>query len=399
VSESRFVGVGRHTGIRAIHRRGCPAREHRDAKCRCRPTWEASAFDARADRKLRRNFPTEAAARTWRAETETLLRRGSAATPVSTTIREAAAELVQGMRSGAIRNRSGDTYKPSVIRGYELALDDVILHEFGALKLGELRRGDVRRLVERLQGRDLSPSRIRNVLMPLRVVYRRAVDLELVASSPLDRLPLPAVRGQRDRIVPAAEAAELVAALQPADRAPWALAFYAGLRLGELRAIAWPDLDLTSGELHVRRSWCNVSRRMVAPKSRHGERSVPIAGGLKAILLEHRLLTRRLDCELVVASRNGTPIETKTIMRRAAKTWVADREAAELEPLAGITLHEARHTYASLMIAAGVGAKELSEFMGHSSITVTIDRYGHLFPGSRQQAARMLDAYLAEADA
>ena len=115
------------------------------------------------------------------------------------------------------------------------------------------------------------------------------------------------------------------------------------------------------------------------------------------MLLEHRLLTRRQGAELVVASRAGTPIETKTIMRRAEKAWVTDRKAADLAPLVGVSLHSARHVYASLMIAAGVGFKELSEYMGHSSITVTIDRYGHLLPGSRQLDAARLDALLADA--
>ena len=59
------------------------------------------------------------------------------------------------------------------------------------------------------------------------------------------------------------------------------------------------------------------------------------------------------------------------------------------------SMHEARHTYASLMIAAGVNAKALSTFMGHASITITLDRYGHLFPGSEEEAAELLDSYLA----
>src|SRR5439155_23031949 len=201
-------------------------------------------WDARAGEKIRRNFTTEAAARAWRSDTETLVRRGVAGSPSQITIRQASAELLAGMRAGAIRNRSGDAYKPSVIRGYELALDDVVLPEFGALKLGELRRADVRRLAERLQGRGLSPSRIRNLLMPLRVIYRRAIDLELVSASPLTALPLPAVRGRRDRIVPADQAAALIAALPPAERACRALAFYAGLRLGELRGLRRSDVEL-----------------------------------------------------------------------------------------------------------------------------------------------------------
>jgi hypothetical protein len=73
---------------------------------------------------------------------------------------------------------------------------------------------------------------------------------------------------------------------------------------------------------------------------------------------------------------------------RAARIWAA-------ADLPSITLHEARHTYASLMIAAGVNAKALSTFMGHAAIAVTLDLYGHLFPGSEDEAATLLDSYLA----
>ena len=62
-----------------------------------------------------------------------------------------------------------------------------------------------------------------------------------------------------------------------------------------------------------------------------------------------------------------------------------------------ITLHECRHTYASLMIAAGVNVKVLSEFMGHSSIAITLDRYGHLMRCDEGHAADQLEAYLQRA--
>ncbi len=67
---------------------------------------------------------------------------------------------------------------------------------------------------------------------------------------------------------------------------------------------------------------------------------------------------------------------------------------ANPEPLAPIGLHECRHTFASLMIAAGVNAKALSTYIGHSSIQITLDRYGHLMPGNEQEAAKLLDRYL-----
>ena len=77
-------------------------------------------------------------------------------------------------------------------------------------------------------------------------------------------------------------------------------------------------------------------------------------------------------------------------MRRARKAW---SEAG----LAGITLHECRHTCASYMIAAGVNAKALSSYLGHSSITVTLDRYGHLLPGNEEEAAELLEGFLVRA--
>jgi integrase len=63
-----------------------------------------------------------------------------------------------------------------------------------------------------------------------------------------------------------------------------------------------------------------------------------------------------------------------------------------------VTLHEARHTYASMMIAAGVNAKQLSTFMGHANIGVTLDRYGHLMRGAEAEAANLFDRYLDAAE-
>jgi len=84
------------------------------------------------------------------------------------------------------------------------------------------------------------------------------------------------------------------------------------------------------------------------------------------------------------------PFDYWRTVERVKRAW----RGAGLEP---VGLHEARHTYASLMIAAGVNAKALATFMGHASITVTLDRYGHLMPGSEDEAAGMLDRYLTGA--
>jgi integrase len=86
-------------------------------------------------------------------------------------------------------------------------------------------------------------------------------------------------------------------------------------------------------------------------------------------------------------STGEAPFDGQKLQARADKAW---SEAG----LDRITPHECRHTFASLMIAAGVNAKALQAFMGHSSITTTFDTYGHLMPGSEDEAANLLDAYL-----
>jgi integrase len=85
-----------------------------------------------------------------------------------------------------------------------------------------------------------------------------------------------------------------------------------------------------------------------------------------------------------------TPFTATAVHRRARQRW----SKVEPKPLTPIGLHEARHTFASMAIAAGVNAKALTTYMGHASIQMTFDRYGHLMPGSQDEAASLLDSYL-----
>ena len=175
--------------------------------------------------------------------------------------------------------------------------------------------------------------------------------------------------------------------MTPYDRALWAAALYAGLRRGELMALRWQEVDLTEGAIEVVRSCDPKADQYIEPKSQAGRRRVPIAGALRLALLEHRVAFGSLDPEALVFGEQGRPFDDEAVRARARETWTA----AQLEP---IGLHAARHTAASVMIAAGVNVKALSEFLGHASITITLDLYGHLLPGSIAEAATLLDAYL-----
>src|SRR5205823_8651591 len=117
-----------------------------------------------------------------------------------------------------------------------------------------------------------------------------------------------------------------------------------------------------------------------------GRRKVPIAAILRDYLLSYKSAHARNE-GLVFGRSAERPFSLRTVAGRADRMW----DKADLDR---ITPHEARHTFASLMIAAGVNAKALSTYMGHASVTITFDRYGHLMPGNEGEAAALLDAYL-----
>jgi len=110
---------------------------------------------------------------------------------------------------------------------------------------------------------------------------------------------------------------------------------------------------------------------------------------LRAYLAEHRLACAWRD-GLVFGRASDRPFLAWTPYARAHRVW----KKAGLAP---IGFHESRHTFASFMIAAGVNAKALSVYMGHSSVMITFDLYGHLMPGNEAEAAGLLDAYLDRA--
>lgn len=373
-------------GIEKRHKVACAT--NRDGRCSCDPSYRAQVFDSVAGKTIKRTFPTQAAAVSWRRQAQVEVEAGRLRAHAPITVREAAATFLAGITDGSIVTRSGSRYKPSAVRDYEQCFRLRVLPDFGAAKLAELRRADFQRLVGRL-GRDgLSPSTIRRTINPLRALYRHAVLHDLVTIDPTDGLSLPAVKGRRDRVAAPGEASTLLRALADRDRALWATAMYAGLRYGELRALRWGDVDMAAGVIRVVRAW-DEKDGPILPKSEAGVRAVPIPGELRAVLAAHRLKSVHTSAESLAFGTGSVPFCRPAIYKRARRDWTAAK-------LRHIALHECRHSYASMMIAAGVNAKTLQTYMGHASITQTMDRYGHLFPGAEHEAAALLDALLAQ---
>lgn len=363
-------------GIEERHARSCRSRS--GGKCDCKPTFQASVWDKRVGKPVKRTFETKTAAKRWREDAIVAMRAGEITAERGETLNRALDEWLALLQAGAERTRSGDPYKPGTIRDYERSIRRFGVREtLGHIPVRELRTADVQRLwVDKmiLEGR-MAPATIDTAVTPLRAFYRRAVIRGDATANPFVGIMKPAVRCKVRTVVAPVLAAAMLDVLPIEDRRVWAIAFYAGLRRGEIIGLQpREDIDLANGVIHVRRGW-DMLEGEVEPKSRNGKRKVPIP----ALLRDH------LDA---VDGPLGSPHWIAKTTERAAKLW----RGAEL-PV--ITLHEARHTYASFMIASGVNVKALSTFMGHANIGITLDLYGHLLPGSEGVAAGLLDAYLS----
>jgi integrase len=281
--------------------------------------------------------------------------------------------------------------KRSHIRTVKSRLDAHVLPLLGDLTVAELAVEDIRRLIDRMRGRGASAKTIRNTVGVLSSLMRLAQDRGLCDRNHVERVALPEVR--RDRTLRYLTMPELERALAaaPPEGAPkieqdwWPVvrllaltAAMTGLRLGELRALRWRDLDM--GVLRVRVHRAVVDGRLTTPKSRSSERSVPLASRLVAELdVHHRRAPYNTDDDLVFAHPyTGRPLDDTRLRRR----WRAALERADVRP---VGLHGLRHTFATTIAASGEASlRTLQEWMGHTEARTT-QIYAAYLPSEREQ--------------
>jgi integrase len=396
-------------GINERHSRTC--RSANGGTCNCQPSYRAWVYDRRSGEKIRQTFAGKgalAAAKRWRADALSMQNRGQLQRETRETVREVGDEWLEKAKRGLVSRRTKVKFKPSTLRDYESALEQYIYPDLGAVRLSDLRRGDVQALVDRLGEAGLAGSTVRNAIMPLRVIAGYAITRKGLVTNPTTDLELPAPGEHRDRAATITEARVLLDALPDDVQAVYATAFYAGLRRGELRGLRVTDLHGLDGDggawIQVERGWDDVDGE-IAPKTRAGKRRVPVCETLRAILAAHIEQNGRKGAQLVFGPDGTTPFLPNTIRRHAHRAWAAVAVGAflrgelpdgvEVDP---IGLHEARHTFASWLSAAGFPKERRQWWLGHADEDVT-DEYTHELDGQLAADASRLEAYAGTSEA
>ncbi len=224
----------------------------------------------------------------------------------------------------------------------------------------------------------LAPSTVKSITLTASQVFAQAVDDRLIARSPFANVALPNDRQRVDmHFLTAEQVNDLADAIDARFRAAIYLGAYGGLRAGELWALRVERLNLLAAIVDIAASMTEAGGLQAGPTKTGKRRSITIPRFLAQMLGEH---IGRYPCEdgWVFTAPQGGAVHHRNLRRRQYARAV---RAAGLPP--GVRFHDLRHTCAALLIAAGRHLEEVKNYLGHSSIRVTSDRYGHLFPEAR----------------
>jgi integrase len=158
-----------------------------------------------------------------------------------------------------------------------------------------------------------------------------------------------------------------------------------GMRRGEMLGLDWKSVDFPNKKLIIRRGYTN--KRLQEPKTKSSRRAVNLGTRAINLLKRHRLKKDNPSGSTLLFDRgDGHPLDPDTL---SSFKWPRLLRAAEIRE--SVRLHDLRHTFCSLLIAQGANPKYIQGQLGHSSIMMTMDRYGHLMPETNEKETELLD--------
>jgi integrase len=279
--------------------------------------------------------------------------------------------------------------KPKTLAYYRNGLNTHVLPRFGRRPAIAITPNDVRRMAADMAQAGFAPGTISSARKVLRMVLALAVEEGAIRRNPCDGVKVARSAPQEMLFLTPEQVEALAREIEwpphhPSDyhrehRPEYALlvrlAAYTGLRAGELEGLRVGRVDLRRGTLEIRETVGEVGGQLVFGTTKtHTRRSVRVPESLRLALVDH--LAGRSDVDgFVFTAHDGGPIRHRNFYARHFKPAV--RRAGLPE---GLRFHDLRHTCAAMLIAEGAHPRAIMERLGHSSITVTLNTYGHLLP-------------------
>jgi integrase len=269
----------------------------------------------------------------------------------------------------------------------ESYLRNHVMPMFGNVELARIDKLMVQSWVRDLVTKGLHPSTVKECYRILRSIMNEAADARIIVESPCRSITLPRVPKTEQRFLTATEVEKLVESTDGQFQTLVYCAVYLGCRWGELVGLKRAHLNLFKREVRIVGTLEEVPggvRYVEETKTSASRRTIVIPAFLVDLLAAH--LKAAPKSEFVFCTKDGSPIRRSNFRQRVWKPAVKN---SGLDP--NLRFHDLRHTCASLLIEQSAHPKEIQARLGHSSITTTLDRYGHLMPSLGHQLAVNLD--------
>lgn len=274
--------------------------------------------------------------------------------------------------------------KPSTMENYTSMLRLRLLPAFGSTIAGEISRRRVDEYIAKRIKDGASAGGVRNEVALLSGVMGYAQRCEYSLGNPVQGATLPKVKKAEVCFLSADQARTLIEATPPNFQCLIATALLTGMRAGELAGLMLRDIDYDKHLIRVQRS--ARRKKLTTPKTDSSYRSIDIPPTLEKMLKEWSASPLRVQTtELVFSNSRGGILDMGEVKRRVLDP------ALERAGLPRMRFHDLRHTYASILIANGEPLKYIQAMMGHSSIQITADVYGHLLADVHSTAASRLE--------
>jgi integrase len=311
--------------------------------------------------------------------------------------------------------KSDGGVEPQTWADYRFHIDAYIVPVLGKIALSKLTTRDIdqwslalRAKISARTSKPLSERTLSYAAAVLRRALQFAVDWNYIAANPASARIRTAKRRRKittskiQYFTPEQSRQFRLAVRGDRFEALYLLALMTGMREGELFGLKWTDLHLDASLLTVNHSLAHTKRKkgeegervvLKGPKTVGSRRTIELPSITVSVLREHQgrqqdqRIAAREDWReegYVFTSRFGTPLDWGNTLHRF-------QALCKKNDLPKIRFYDLRHTHASLLIAEGVHPKKIAERLGHSSIKLTMDTYGHLFEGSDRESAEQMD--------
>lgn len=292
------------------------------------------------------------------------------------------------------------TIRPGTWRRYDAMTRLYLVPGIGRIRLVALGPHQVTKLYHDLLAGGMTPAMVHYVHRTLRRALGQAQRWGLVTSNAAALVTPPRPEPVEMHTLTSEQVRRLLEVAPARDRPLYLLAVSTGMRLGELLALRWADVDLKGGSLRVVATLRHLSGEpatFATPKTAHSRRRVELSKSVVAALGAHKVATIEerwqagqlwQDHDLVFPNLLGRPRGSSNIVRTL-------HPLLERAGLPRIRFHDLRHTAATLMLGQGVHPKLVSEMLGHASIGITLDTYSHALPSMHREAAQVMESLLA----